>query len=321
MADYNFGIAIHGGAGTIEKHIMTAEKEAAYKQALETAIDVGYEALLAGKSATSAVEAAVVELENCPLFNAGKGAVFNSVGQHEMDASIMDGKTLHAGAVAAVRNVKNPIMLANIVRDHSDHVLLVGEGALEFAQNFNIEIETDAYFHTDQRFEQWQKIKGSDDFQLDHSSEKKEKKEKTEEPDKKYLGTVGAVALDRNGNLAAATSTGGMTNKKFGRIGDSALIGLGNYANNNTCAVSCTGSGEYLMRAVTAYDISCLMEYKGLTLQEAAEISIMERLSKLGGDGGVVSIDQLGNLVMVFNCDGMYRACRNQSNKQIAIYK
>ena len=309
MSDYTFGIAIHGGAGTIEKSLMTSEKKAAYMEALETAIDAGYEVLDSGQSAISAVEAAVIELENCPLFNAGKGAVFNSIGQHEMDASIMDGKTLHAGAIAAVRNVKNPITLANIIREHSDHVLLAGTGALEFAEKFNIQIETDAYFHTDHRFEQWQKIKGSDDFQLDHTSEKK------------YLGTVGAVALDQNGNLAAATSTGGMTNKKFGRIGVSPLIGLGSYANNNTCAVSCTGSGEYLMRAVTAYDISCLMEYKGLSLQEAAEFSILERLTALGGDGGVVSIDKAGNMAMVFNCDGMYRAQRNKNHKEIAIYK
>jgi len=309
MSTYNFGIAIHGGAGTIEKNLMTIEKESAYKYALENAIDAGYDVLQAGETAIAAVEAAVIELENCPLFNAGRGAVFNSIGQHEMDASIMDGKTLHAGAIAAVRNIKNPITLANIVREHSDHILLVGSGALEFAEKFDVKIEDDAYFHTDQRYEQWQKIKGSDSFQLDHTS------------DKKYLGTVGAVALDKNGNLAAATSTGGMTNKKYGRIGDSPLIGVGNYANNKTCAVSCTGSGEYLMRAVSAYDISCLMEYKGLTLQEAAEFSIQEKLTAIGGDGGVVSIDQLGNIAMVFNCDGMYRASRNIKSKKIAIYK
>ncbi|MCL4133230.1 UNVERIFIED_CONTAM: hypothetical protein GTU68_045577 [Idotea baltica] len=260
-------------------------------------------------SAIKAVEAAVGELENCPLFNAGKGAVFNSVGQHEMDASIMDGKTLNAGAIAAVRNVKNPIYFANLIREHSDHILLVGDGALEFGKKFNVEIESDDYFYTEHRYSQWQKIKGSDNFQLDHTSEKK------------YLGTVGAVALDNEGNLAAATSTGGMTNKKFGRIGDSPLIGLGNYANNNTCAVSCTGSGEYLMRAVSAYDISCLMEYKGLSLQEAAEFSILNKLTALGGDGGVVSIDQKGNIAMVFNCDGMYRASRNQKHNEVAIYR
>jgi len=309
MSSYNFGIAIHGGAGTIEKTLMSPEREMAYNRALQNAVDVGYKTLEAGLSAIKAVEAAVVDLENCPLFNAGKGAVFNSVGQHEMDACIMDGQTLNVGSIAAVRNVKNSIILANLVREHSDHVLLAGDGALEFAKKFNVEIESDAYFHTDQRFDQWQKIKGSDDFQLDHSGEKK------------YLGTVGAVALDNKGNLAAATSTGGMTNKKFGRIGDTPLVGLGNYANNSTCAVSCTGSGEYLMRAVTAYDISCLMEYKGLSLQKAAEFSILNRLTSLGGDGGVVSIDQDGNIAMVFNCDGMYRASRNQNHNAVAIYR
>lgn len=309
MTDYNFGIAIHGGAGTIEKALMTEEKEKEYRRVLELAVDQGYQVLLKGGDALTAVETAIIELENCPLFNAGKGAVFNSIGQHEMDASIMDGKSLEAGAIAAVRNLKNPIKLANTVRAHSDHVLLVGEGALRFAEQFDIKTESDEYFHTDHRFEQWQKIKGSDTFQLDHTE------------DKKYLGTVGAVALDKNGNLAAGTSTGGMTNKKFGRIGDSPIIGSGNYARNSTCAISCTGSGEYLMRGVTAYDISCLMEYKGLSLQDAAEESILIRLTEIGGDGGIVGIDQQGKISMVFNCEGMYRACRNQTQKEIAIYK
>ena len=309
MSISKFGIALHGGAGTIEKSLMTPEKEAAYRKALEIALDAGYEVLSRGDSAISAVVAAVTELENCPLFNAGKGAVFNSIGQHEMDASIMDGKTLQAGAIAAVRNVKNPVALANLIRAHSDHVLLVGDGALEFAKKFDVAVESDAYFHTDHRFAQWQKIKGSDDFQLDHTAENKN------------LGTVGAVAMDQNGDLAAATSTGGMTNKKYGRIGDSPLIGVGNYANNNTCAVSCTGSGEFFMRAVTAYDISCLIEYKGLSLKEATEFAILDRLTKLGGDGGVISIDQSGQIAMVFNCDGMYRASHNQEHREISIYK
>jgi len=312
MSDYNFGIAIHGGAGTIEKSLMTDSKKAEYKQALQIAIDAGYKALHADLSATKAVETAVAALEDSPLFNAGKGAVFNSIGQHEMDASIMDGKTLEAGAIAAVRNVKNPIFLANLVRQHSDHILMIGDGALEFGKKYKVQIEEDSYFYTEQRYEQWQKIKGSDSFQLDHTAEKTEKK---------YLGTVGAVALDKYGNIAAATSTGGMTNKKFGRIGDSPIIGVGNYANNKTCAISCTGSGEYLMKAVTAYDISCLMEYKGLSLQQAAEYSIHDKLTKLGGDGGIVGIDQKGNIAMVFNCDGMYRASRNQSQTEIKIYK
>ncbi len=310
MSTHNFGIAIHGGAGTILKSEMTPEKENNYKAALEKALQAGYDCLENGKTAMEAVEAAIIELENSPLFNAGRGAVFNAKGQHEMDASIMDGKTLHAGAVAAVRNLKNPISLATKVLHHSDHILLMGEGAAEFAKQFEIEFESDEYFFDQYRYDQWQKIKGTDNFQLDHS--KKEKK---------YLGTVGAVALDKDGNLAAGTSTGGMTNKKFGRIGDSALIGLGTYANNKTCAISCTGSGEYLMRAVTAYDVSSRMEYKGLNLKDAVNESIMDRLTEIGGDGGLVAMDKDGNIEMPFNCEGMYRASKNAQQTVVEIYR
>mmetsp|Transcript_14676 Transcript_14676/g.33735 ORF Transcript_14676/g.33735 Transcript_14676/m.33735 type:complete len:311 (+) Transcript_14676:3-935(+) len=310
MNQPNFGIAIHGGAGTILKSEMTTEKENNYKAALNKALQAGYDCLENGKTAMEAIEAAVIELENSPLFNAGRGAVFNAKGQHEMDASIMDGKTLHAGAVAAVRNLKNPISLATKVLHHSDHILLMGEGAAEFAKQFEIEFESDEYFFDQYRYDQWQKIKGTDSFQLDHS--KKEKK---------YLGTVGAVALDKDGNLAAGTSTGGMTNKKFGRIGDSALIGLGTYANNKTCAISCTGSGEYLMRAVTAYDVSSRMEYKGLSLKDAVNESIMDRLTEIGGDGGLVAMDKDGNIEMPFNCEGMYRASKNTQHTVVEIYR
>ena len=305
----NFGIAIHGGAGTILKSEMTPEKEANYKNTLEEALNKGYDCLTTGGTSIEAVEAAIVVLENSPLFNAGKGAVFNAKGEHEMDASIMDGATLHAGAVAAVRNLKNPIALASKVLHHSDHVLLIGEGAKEFASKFDIEFELDDYFFDQYRFDQWQKIKNTDNFQLDHSKK-----------DKKYLGTVGAVALDQHGNLAAGTSTGGMTNKKFGRIGDSAIIGAGTYANNATCAISCTGSGEFLMRAVTAYDVSCRMEYKGIGLELAVKEAIMDRLLEIGGDGGLVAIDKEGKICMPFNCEGMYRASRNIHGKEIRIY-
>jgi len=305
----NFGIAIHGGAGTILKSDMTDEKEAMYREALAIAMDAGYDLLASGQSALEAVEAAIVVLEDHHLFNAGKGSVFNALGQHEMDASIMDGTTLHAGAVAAIRNLRNPISLAVKVLHHSDHVMLIGEGARQFADQFDLKIESDDYFYDEHRYQQWQKMKGSDAFQLDHTQEKK------------YFGTVGAVALDQSGNLAAGTSTGGMTNKKFGRIGDSPIIGAGTYANNATCAVSCTGSGEYLMRAVTAYDVSCLMEYKGLNIKEASEEAIMNRVTKIGGDGGLVAIDGQGNIAMPFNCDGMYRASRNASHQTIEIYK
>lgn len=307
---YNFGIAIHGGAGTILKSKMTPKKERAYKDALSIALEAGYARLSSNGTALQAVEDAIEQLENSPLFNAGKGAVFNAVGQHEMDASIMDGKSLHAGAIAAVRNLKNPIKLAHKVLLHSDHVLLIGDGARQFASAFDIEFESDQYFHDELRYQQWQKIKGSENFQLDHARE-----------DKKYLGTVGAVALDQHGNLAAGTSTGGMTNKKFGRVGDSPIIGAGNYANNNTCAISCTGSGEFLMRASTAYDISCRMEYKGLSLEDAAREAVMDRLTQIGGDGGIIGIDRQGNITMPFNCEGMYRASKNQQQTVIKIYK
>lgn len=307
---HNFGIAIHGGAGTILKSSMTSEKEAMYKKALTEAVDGGYAILEKGGSAIDAVEAAVMVLEDCPLFNAGKGSVFNALGKHEMDASIMEGSGLDAGAVAAISNVKNPIQMAKLVLQHSDHVLLMGEGAKEFGKGFDIKEVDDDYFHDQFRYDQWQKVKGTDAVQLDHSDK-----------EKKYLGTVGAVALDQSGNLAAATSTGGMTNKKFGRVGDSPIIGLGTYANNKTCAISCTGSGEYLMRAVTAYDVSARMEYKNISLEAAANEAILERLTAIKGDGGLIGIDAQGNIVMPFNCEGMYRASKNQKDRVVKIYR
>jgi len=282
---HNLGIAIHGGAGTILRSEMTPEKEALYTDGLATALDRGYEILAEGGTALDAVEAAVIELENCPLFNAGRGSVFNAKGAHEMDACIMDGKSLDAGSVAAISNLKNPIQLARRVLTHSHHVFLIGDGANEFAKQHDFSFEKPEYFHVQERFDQWQRIKDSDKFELDHVGKAKQ-----------YLGTVGAVALDAEGNLAAATSTGGMTNKKFGRVGDSPILGAGNYANNSTCAVSCTGSGEYLMRGVIAHDISCLMKYKGLTLAEATDQAVMKTLVELGGDAGVISIDHQGNI-------------------------
>lgn len=310
MSEINFGIAIHGGAGTMSKSDLTPEKEANYRSALATALDSGFAVLNSGGTALLAVEAAVVELENSPLFNAGKGSVFNSLGKHEMDASIMEGHDLQAGAVAAIKNIKNPIKLAHKILTHSDHVLLVGDGANEFSKNFNVDTEPDEYFYNEYRYQQWLKIKDSESFQLDHS--------KSQKPN---LGTVGAVALDKSGCLVAGTSTGGMTNKKFGRIGDSPLIGLGNYANNKTCAISCTGSGEYFMRGVSAHDVSCLMEYKGLSIEEAADLVIMNKLTELGGDGGLIGIDKAGNIHMPFNCEGMYRGSQNLNHRTISIYK
>lgn len=290
---------------------MTAEKELEYKNALETALNAGYQALASGKSALDAVELAVMELENCPLFNAGKGSVFTADGKHEMDASIMDGATLNAGAVTMISGIKNPISLSRKVMEQSGHVFLAGEGAKIFARSVNCEFVPESYFYDAFRFQQWQAVKDTDVTQLDHAINK----------DRKF-GTVGAVAIDANGNLAAATSTGGMTNKKFGRVGDSPMIGAGNYANNNTCAVSCTGSGEFFIRSVVAYDVSCLMEYKGYTLQQACDEVVMKKLVAIGGDGGLIAVDSQGNIAMPFNTAGMYRGCKNNAGlHRIEIYK
>ncbi|MGB5405095.1 MAG: isoaspartyl peptidase/L-asparaginase [Robiginitalea sp.] len=305
-----YAIAIHGGAGTLVEGMMTPEKEFAYKQALETALDKGYAVLSAGGTATDAVMQSVVALEDCPLFNAGKGSVFTAEGTHEMDAAIMEGSALNAGAVSLISGIKNPIALARDVMEKSDHVFLAGEGAMKFARSLNYRLKDEAYFFDQFRYDQWQELKGTDAFQLDHSTKKDSK-----------FGTVGAVACDIHGNLAAATSTGGMTNKRFGRIGDSPVLGAGNYANNKTCAVSCTGSGEFFIRGVVAYDVSCLMEYKGLSLEEAASEVIQKRLLEIGGDGGLIAVDVHGNIAMPFNTEGMYRASNTSlGRKTVQIY-
>lgn len=307
----NFSIAIHGGAGTLLRENMSAVKEKEYQLALERALTVGYQVLEQGGVSLDAVEKAVVELENSPLFNAGKGSVFTAEGTHEMDASIMEGKALHAGAVSMITGVKNPVALARLIMEKSGHVFLAGAGAETFARSMNCPFENEDYFYDELRYQQWLEVKGSDQFQLDHSVNKENK-----------FGTVGAVALDQHGNLAAATSTGGMTNKKFGRVGDSPMIGAGTYANNETCAVSCTGSGEFFIRGVVAYDVSCLMEYGGMSLAKACEEVVHHRLMKIGGDGGLIAVDGHGNISMVFNTDGMYRASRNsRGEKVVAIYK
>jgi L-asparaginase / beta-aspartyl-peptidase len=296
-----FSIAIHGGAGTILKSKMTPQKELLYKAALHLALTSGYDVLSKGGTSLDAVERAVIELENSPLFNAGKGSVFTEKGTHEMDASIMCGIERKAGAVSIVTGVKNPVSLARKVMEQTDHVFLAGAGAIEFAQKVGVKLESPEYFYDEFRFNQWQEVKGTETFQLDHSENKENK-----------FGTVGAVALDKFGNIAAATSTGGMTNKKFGRVGDSPMIGAGTYANNQTCGVSCTGSGEFFIRGVVAYDVSCLMEYKGLDLQTACDLVVKERLIKLGGDGGLIAVDAKGNLAFSFNTDGMYRASQKK---------
>jgi len=306
-----FALALHGGAGTLVKGMMTEEKEKQYRSALENALNVGYRILEIGGSAVLAVEETVKSLEDCPLFNAGKGSVFTNQGTHEMDASIMDGSNLDAGAVSMISGIKNPISLAKDVMLKSEHVFLAGEGALKFAEELGYSFEKNEYFYDQFRYDQWQEIKNTDSFQLDHSKTKKDEK----------FGTVGAIALDQHGNLAAATSTGGMTNKKWGRVGDSPIIGAGTYANNKTCAVSCTGSGEFFIRNVTAFQVSALMEHAGLNIQDATREVVQKRLLEMGGDGGLIAIDKNGNISMEFNTEGMYRACKNSDGlEEIAIY-
>lgn len=306
-------IAIHGGAGTILRSLMTPEKEALYIQGLSKAIEAGHHVLAHGGSAVDAVEAAVVSLENFPLFNAGRGAVFTNKGTHEMDASIMDGANLEAGAVSGISNVQNPIALAKVIKDKSGHVFLCGAEAETFARQMNLPFQPDSYFYEESRYQQWLETKDSDGYQLDHTVHTNEGKK---------FGTVGAVALDSQGNIAAATSTGGMTNKRFGRVGDSPVIGAGTYANNKTCAISCTGHGEFFLRAVVAYDISCLMEYKGLSLKEACDYVVKDKLVKFGGEGGLVAIDAHGNIELPFNSEGMYRAWKKgNAATEVRIYE
>ncbi|MBN4085102.1 isoaspartyl peptidase/L-asparaginase [Flavobacteriaceae bacterium AH-315-B10] len=307
----NFSIAIHGGAGTLVKGMMTPELETEYKKALKQALDKGYAVLEQGKSAIDAVQEAVKLLEDSPLFNAGKGSVFSASETHEMDASIMDGKSLNAGAVSLITGIKNPVSLARDVMEKSEHVFLAGEGAMQFAKYHNYNIESSDYFYDEFRHNQWLEIKDTDNFQLDHSTKKDSK-----------FGTVGAVACDQNGNIAAATSTGGMTNKKWGRVGDSPMIGVGNYANNKTCAISCTGNGEFFIRGVVAYDVSCLMEHKNMSLQDASNEVIHKRILEINGDGGLIAVDSKGNIAMPFNTEGMYRACKSSNgNEEVSIYK
>jgi beta-aspartyl-peptidase (threonine type) len=291
---------------------MTPETEAAYRKGLGDALNAGYIILEKGGTALEAVLAATISLENDILFNAGRGSVFAKDGSQEMDASIMDGKTLMAGAVSAVRNIRNPVQLAHEVMTKSQHVMLIGQGASDFAEMQGIKTEPDDYFHSAFRHEQWKMMQESDETALDHNVQVKDKK----------FGTVGAAACDSDGNIAAATSTGGMTNKQWGRVGDSSIIGAGTYANNKTCAISCTGHGEMFIRAVAAYDVSCLMEYRGLSLQEAMDIVVNDKLVKIEGEGGMVGVDAKGNASMIFNSEGMYRGMRDSNGKiEIAIYR
>jgi len=312
-----YTLVIHGGAGTILKEDMTPDLEKAYMDGLNQALQVGFAVLEEGGTAVNAVKASLVLLEDHVLFNAGRGAVFTKKGVQEMDAAIMDGKSLEAGAVAGVRNVRNPIELATEVMHNSNHVFLSGKGANDFAIKQGVKLEPDEYFFSQFRYDQWKAIRDSDTYSLDHTHHHLEELMR----DKKF-GTVGAVACDQHGHLAAATSTGGMTNKKYGRIGDSPLIGAGTYANDATCAISCTGHGEMFIRAVASYDVSCLMEYSQLSLQEAMDRVVNNKLKQLNGEGGMIGVDGKGNYAMIFNSAGMYRAVKNSDNfSQVLIYQ
>ncbi len=294
-------IAIHGGAGAITRTALSAEKEQEYIQALSGIVAAGQQILAQGGSALDAVTEAVRLLEECPLFNAGKGSVFTHQGTHELDACVMDGRTCDAGAVAGVSRIRNPILAARAVLENSQHVLFAGEGAEKFATAHGLEMVAPDFFFTQSRFDQLHRAQAElGRVLLDHDGAE------PIDPDSKF-GTVGAVALDALGNLAAATSTGGMTNKQAGRVGDTPIIGAGCYANNATVAVSSTGTGEIFMRGVAAYDVSALMEYAGLSLQQASDRVVMEKLLAMGGSGGMIAIDSQGNVALPFNSEGMYR--------------
>ena len=315
MQNEKFGLVIHGGAGTIDRSKMTPEKEREYRAGLERALAAGYDVLKNGGSSLDATEAAVRVLEDDPHFNAGKGSVFTSAGTNEMDAAIMDGKALAAGAVAALKHVRNPISLARLVMEKSGHVMMDGEGAEAFAKENGMELVDQKYFFTQERWDALQKIKAAEKHRTGGAGKA------FFITDQDRLGTVGAVALDKNGNLAAATSTGGTTNKRPGRVGDSPVIGAGTYANNATCAVSATGDGEYFIRATVGHDVSALMEYRRMSLKEAAQ-AVLDKVAKLGGTGGLIAIDRHGNVALPFNTTGMYRGYVDRDGKFVVeIYK
>lgn len=311
-------LVIHGGAGTIERKNMSAEMEAAYQEKLSEALNAGYVVLQNGGKAEEAVMKAITIMEDSPLFNSGKGAVFTAEGLNELDASIMLGRDLNAGAVAGVKTIKNPIKAAWEVLENSPHVMLTGQGAETFAQERGLEMVENSYFRVQRRYNQWLRANGREDEIVDEESKEMSYIDLSHEKH----GTVGAVALDQFGNLAAGTSTGGMTNKKWGRVGDSPIIGAGTYADNAACGVSATGHGEYFIRAAVAYDIAAQMKYGNKSLEEAAKATIHEKLQGMGGTGGIISLDRQGNVVMEFNTSGMYRGYIKEAGKpQVAIYK
>jgi beta-aspartyl-peptidase (threonine type) len=320
QSDHPFKLLIHGGAGTILRGNLTPELEKEYTAKLTEAVMAGYRVLEQNGASIDAVEAAMRILEDSPLFNAGKGAVFTHEGTNELDASVMDGKSLKAGAVAAVKHIKNPISLARLVMERSPHVMMVGDGAEAFAMEQGIELVPSEYFYTERRWNELQKAKELEKTHADSLHRKIDNGVPVDSIEVKH-GTVGCVALDKMGNLAAGTSTGGITNKRFGRVGDSPIIGAGTYANNNTCAISATGDGEYFIRCTVAHDISALMEYRGESLEHAAQI-VIKKVGALGGTGGVIGLDKDGNMTMVFNTAGMYRAYVDNNGKPVVlIYK
>ncbi len=305
-------IAIHAGAGTISKSDFSADKEREIREILEKAVQAGHAVLSSGGSSLDAVTGAITILEDSPHFNAARGAVFNAEGKNELDASIMDGSDLNAGAVAAVHNVRNPILLARKVMTDSAHVMLMGAGAEQFGRDHNISFEDDEYFFTEYRWQQLQKAKANDSSETTFLSET---------PDR-WFSTVGAVARDSQGNLAAGTSTGGMTNKRWGRVGDSPIIGAGTYADNRSCAVSATGHGEYFIRATVTRDICARVQYTGVSLAEAADQVVNKELVEMGGSGGIIALDPQGNIALTFNTPGMYRASVDTAGKvYVAIYR
>lgn len=309
----DYALAIHGGAGAIEKNKMTPEMDSLYRVTLSQALDAGELILKSGGTALDAVESAIIILEDSPLFNAGKGAVFTYEGTNELDASIMDGATLSAGAIAGVKRIKNPVRVARAVMEKSEHVFLYGSGAEAFALHVGMDTVSPDYFFTDRR---WQNLERAKKLEQDKSLSSS-----TLEHQNFNIGTVGAVALDSHGNLAAATSTGGMTNKRWQRIGDAPVVGAGTYADNRSCAVSCTGHGEYFIRHAVAYDLACRIRYAHQSIQEAGDTIIYNVLLPEGGRGGLIGVDNQGNIIMPFNTEGMYRGYCKPGQRQVAIYE
>lgn len=308
-----YAMVIHGGAGTLKRENMTPEKDAQYRAALDSALTIGESILKNGGSAADAVEKTIHYLENVPLFNAGIGAVYTAEAKHELDASFMDGATLNAGAVGGVTNIKHPISAARAVLEHSEHVMLTGPGAERFAEEQGLETVDNSYFDTPFRYEALKKAQAAEKEQLSVRTNPLF-------PDAKF-GTVGCVALDQNGNIVAGTSTGGMTNKKYGRVGDSPIIGAGTYANNATCGVSCTGHGEFFIRYAVAYDVHAYMAYKELSLEDATDKVVNQKLVEAGGSGGLIALDKNGNIAMAYNTEGMYRGYVKPGERLVGIYK